>query len=326
MGGSKLNKLEAKLENLMSLIGNTPVIKLHLPNINLYAKIEYMNLTGSIKDRTAFYALLKTIKSGKINESSTIIESSSGNFASALAQICYYLDLKFIPVVDPNISPLYLKFLQAFCEDIVMVREKDRAGGYLETRINKVQELRSSISDSYWINQYENEFCAEAHWLFTGDEILQQCKNLNYIFIGVSSGGTLNGISRKIKSVKPDVKVIAVDIEGSVIFNSKPAPRFIPGIGSSTSPKLAKNSIYDELIYVSETDVIRGCNALRRDHGLFVGGSSGAVYFVIKNYFNDSSKFSNGENVLFLCPDRGTAYLETVYNNNWVSSKGLCSL
>ena len=318
-----MNRLIEKLDLLQPVIGNTPVVELAHPFLKLKAKLEYFNLTGSVKDRSAFYALKKAIKSGEVSQETIVIESSSGNFASSLAQICSYLGIKFIPVVDPNISPLNLKFIESFCSDIIKVKDRDSTGGFLNSRLEEVQKFLKLNSDCFWVNQYENSACAEAHYSTTAPEILRDCDKLDYLFLGVSSGGTLSGVSRGIKEKSSNTKIIAVDIDGSMVFQSNPKTRFIPGMGSSIRPKLIEDSIIDEIIHVSERDVIVGCNRLRYEHGLFAGGSSGAVFFAIDSYFRNRKEAARDAGVTFLCPDRGTAYLDTVYNEEWVRSKGL---
>ena len=318
-----MKNLLKKLDLLRPLIGNTPVVELAHPFLKLQAKLEFFSLTGSVKDRSAFYALRKAIERGEVSQETIVIESSSGNFASSLAQICSYLGIKFIPVVDPNISPLNLKFIESFCSDIIKVKDRDSTGGFLTSRLVEVQKFLKLNSNCYWVNQYENSVCAEAHYFTTASEILRDCDKLDYLFLGVSSGGTLNGVSRGVKENSSNTKIIAVDIEGSMVFQSNPKARFIPGMGSSIRPKLIEDSIIDEIIHVSERDVVVGCNRLRYEHGVFAGGSSGAVLFAIDSYFRNHKGATPGTSVTFLCPDRGTAYLDTVYNEEWVRSKGL---
>ncbi|MBD64345.1 MAG: 2,3-diaminopropionate biosynthesis protein SbnA [Halobacteriovoraceae bacterium] len=308
---------------LHPLVGNTPVIALSHSHINLFAKLEYYNLTGSVKDRSAYHSLRKAVENGNITKDTVIVESSSGNFASSLAQICNFLEIKFIPVVDPNISPLYLGFLRSLCEEVVMVKDMDESGGYLKTRIKRVHDIIDSISNSYWINQYENPYCAEAHYLGTAKEIFNFSTRLDYLFVGVSSGGTLSGVSRGVRELSPNTMIVAVDIEGSMIFQAQPKVRFIPGMGSSIRPKLLDSCCIDKVVHVSESNVVKGCRALRNQHGILAGGSSGAVYFAIDSFFKNHPSIKEKPEVMFLCPDRGTAYIETVYNDEWVRSKGL---
>ena len=312
-----MNDLIGKLEMLSSTVGNTPLIKLSHPAVELYCKIEHYNLSGSIKDRVTLYALRCAILKGEVNQNTVIIESSSGNLASSLAQVCHVLGLKFIPVVDPNINKMYLKHLHNYCEQVEIVTERDDTGGFLKSRLKKIEKLRMNFPDSFWLNQYGNPDCADAHYFGTGTEILRHLSTLDYLFVGVGTGSTLSGVSRKIKEENKNIKIIAVDVEGSVIFQDFPKKRFIPGLGSSIKPQQINNCIYDEIIYVSEKNTIDGCRELSQN-GIFGGGSSGTVYYAINQYFKRANLLKK-PNVMFLSPDRGSAYLDTVYSKKWCS-------
>jgi len=196
------------------------------------------------------------------------------------------------------------------------VEERDATGGFLATRLRKVQQLLSDIPGAFWTNQYENLDNMRGHYEVTGAEICDAFDRLDYVFIGVSTGGTIAGVSQRVKERFPDVKVIAVDAEGSAIFDSPPKPRFIPGLGSSMKPPLVANAIIDDVVIVPELQTVASCHELLHEHGLFVGGSSGTVYAAIKKFFKRAPA-GRAPNVLFLCADRGTAYVNTVYNSKW---------
>jgi N-(2-amino-2-carboxyethyl)-L-glutamate synthase len=301
------------------IIRETPMVELSHEKIDLYAKLEYVNGIGSIKDRTAFWILNGAVQRGDVGPNTTIVESSSGNFACALATLCFILKLKFIPVIDPNISPFYEAYLRAYCRTVVKVEEADAFGNYLETRLRTVQTLCRRIDDSYWTNQYENPDGMAAHYEATAGEICRSAPHLDYVFLGVSSGGTIAGVSRRLKEHYAGVKVIAVDAEGSAIFRQIPRKRYIPGIGSSISPGLLRNALIDEVAIVPELEAVAGCREMLDRHGLFVGGSTGTVYSAIQRYFS-RQQMRNRPAVLFLCCDKGTAYLHNVYDEEWVQS------
>ena len=294
------------------IIRETPVIRLDEERLALYAKLEHLNGIGSIKDRPAFWILKRAIERGQVGPNTTIVESSSGNFACALATFCRILGLNFIPVVDPFISPVYESFLHTQCEGVVKVGESDDSGGYLKTRLRMVETLLSRYSDAYWPNQYENTDGMAAHYYLTAAEVCRALPDLDYVFIGVSSAGTLAGVSRRLKEHNPAIRVIAVDAEGSVIFGQAPRKRSIPGLGSSISPPLLKEALYDEVVIVKETDTVVACHQLLERHGLFVGGSTGTVYSAIQRYFATHTA-KKQPRVLFFCCDRGTAYLHNVF-------------
>jgi len=147
-------------------------------------------------------------------------------------------------------------------------------------------------------------------------EMCEGVTDIDYVFVGVSSGGTITGVSRKIKEVYPNAKIIAVDIVGSVIFGGQPKKRYIPGIGSSRVPEILKLALIDEVIAVNEKDVVNECNNLLLEHKIFAGGSSGAVFAAVKEYFKDKS-FKTKPNVVTLFADRGDRYANTVYEEEW---------
>lgn len=305
-----------KLEQISKLIGNTPYKQCIGGDINLFAKLEYYNYTGSIKDRAAFNIVKEGIKNGDINKETVIIESSSGNFAIALASLCGNLGIEFIPVIDPNINEAYEKLLRLLCKRVIKVTEIDKTGGYLLTRIATVKAECENYKHSFWTNQYANPNNYLSYYKGLGNEVCNDFDRLDYIFMGVSSGGTITGVSRRIKEKFPKVKVVAVDVEGSVIFGGKPKKRWVSGIGASMSSSLLQEAIIDEVIHISQNDVIDSCHGLMREQNIFGGASSGAVYAAVKRYSLDG-KIAPNANVLFICPDKGNAYLDTIYNHDW---------
>ncbi len=295
----------------------TPLVELSFPGVRLFAKLEFANPVGSIKDRTAYWILRRAAERGEIDEHTTVIESSSGNFAAALATYAQLLGLRFIPVIDPNILPTYESFLRRTCETVMKVEDRNETGGFLQTRLRAVQELCGSTERPFWTNQYANEDGMDAHYQFTGEEICRDLPTLDYAFIGVSSGGTIAGMSRRLKGQYPGVKVIAVDATGSVIFGGSPKRRHIPGLGAGIVPPLLSHALIDDVVIVSEKDTAAACQQLLWEHGLFVGGSSGTSYVAVQRY-GDQMRSTPGATAVFLCTDRGTAYMDTVFNTEWV--------
>jgi len=290
-----------------------------MEGMNLFAKLEYVNPVGSIKDRTAYWILKRAAERGQICDRTTVIESSSGNFASALAAFTRLVGLQFIPVIDPKISSTYESFLRRICPTVVKVEDLDDTGGYLKTRLETVHRLCATVPHSYWPNQYGNPDAAEAHYRLTAEEICAHFNSLDYVFIGVSSAGTIAGVSRRLKERYPNIRVIAVDTEGSVIFGGPPRKRHIPGIGSSIVPPLLSHATIDDVVLVPERETVQACRELLTDHGLFVGGSSGTVFAAIKRYA-PRMVASKRPTVLFLCADRGAPYLDTVFDSSWATT------
>lgn len=309
----------SSLEKISGLIGNTPVVELNMPGISLFTKLEYRNYSGSIKDRAALSILSNAIRSGRINSDTLIVESSSGNFAIALARICKDLGLTFIPVIDPNINRENEAMLRLFTDKVVKVEKEDSTGGYLLTRIETVKELCAQHPNSFWTNQYDNPDNFKGYYNTLGKEICDRFEQLDYMFIAVSSCGTISGISRKVKEKFPDITIVAVDIEGSVIFNIPPQKRYVSGLGSSKVPSILENAIIDEIMIVTHEELVAGCHDLVREQNIFAGASSGAVYAAIKTYFN-SHAIQGTPVTLFCCADRGDSYINNVYDRKWVNN------
>jgi N-(2-amino-2-carboxyethyl)-L-glutamate synthase len=307
-----------RLEQLRNTLRPTPHVRLVMEGMNLFAKLEYLNPVGSIKDRPAYWILKRAAERGEICEGTTVVESSSGNFASALAAYTHLVDLKFIPVIDPNISGAYESFLRRLCPRVVKVSERDDTGGFLKTRLAMVRHLCATIPDAYWPNQYDNPDAVEAHYELTAGEICADFESLDYVFIGVSTAGTIAGVSRRLKERYPNVQIIAVDTQGSVIFGDTPRKRHIPGVGSSIVPPLLSHAIIDDVILIPEQETVAACRELLATHGLFAGGSSGTAFAAVKRYAPKMAH-TRYPTVLFLCADRGTPYLDTVFDPTWAA-------
>jgi 2,3-diaminopropionate biosynthesis protein SbnA len=305
--------------SILNKVGNTPMVAINAAqHIHLFAKLEFYNPTGSVKDRAASYIIRKALETGIINNDTILVESSSGNFGVALAAYARLYGLKFICVIDKNTSPVNESIIRSYGAQIIKITEPDEYGGYLLNRIERIKGMLLENNNMYWINQYESLLNAEAYFDSLGMEICNEAPQqaIDYVFMGVSSGGTITGVSRKIKDRFPKANVIAVDIVGSVIFGGAPAKRHIPGIGSSMRPKILNNARIDDVVWVSEIETVEGCRELLREHYLCVGGSSGSVYAAIKKYFS-LKNITRPVNVITVFPDRGDRYMHTIYNDEW---------
>src|SRR5262245_14424052 len=310
--------IRLRLELLRNTLRPTPHVPLAMKGMHLFAKLEYVNPVGSIKDRAAYWILKRAAERGEICEETTVIESSSGNFASALAAFTHLVGLRFIPVIDANISATYESFLRRLCPIVVKVEDRDDTGGFLKTRLQKVQQLCATIPNAYWTNQYGNPDAMEAHYELTASEICADFDSLDYVFIGVSTAGTIAGVSRRLKERYPNIRVVAVDTEGSAIFGGAARKRHIPGIGSSIVPPLLSHAKIDDVVLIPERETVEACRELLTRHGLFVGGSSGTAFAAIKRYAARMPA-QKRPSVLFLCADRGMPYLDTIFDPAWAT-------
>ena len=287
-----------------------------ISHADLYLKLEGFSLSGSIKIKPAIKMITRLELTGKLNSKSTVIESSSGNLGVALSMICAAKGYPFICVADPNILSTSENLIKAYGGQVIKVTEKDKNGGYLSLRINKINEMCETDSSLVWINQYENIDNIEAHYLNTGFNIVKQFPNLDYLFVGVGTTGTLGGVSKYVYEHIPNVKIIAIDSVGSVTFGGKPGMRLIPGLGTSIEPAISMVSRYDELLHISESDTIDMCHRMA-NNGLLLGGSSGTVLAGVEKL---KSRIATGSTIVAISPDFGERYINTLYNPTWINS------
>jgi len=307
--------------SILNGIGETPIVRLSRLFRNspceVLAKLEMLNPGGSVKDRPARYIVERGLAEGTIRPDSHIIESSSGNLAIALAMTCRIHGLRFTAVVDPKISPINLKIIRCYGGNIELVTEKDSQNGYLETRIERVKHLLLEQADAVWINQYANERNWQSHYHGEGEEILKSLdRPVDYLVLGVSTSGTVHGISRRLREAWPDLKVVAVDAVGSVLFGTAPYPRELPGIGASRIPELLQHGEIDQAIHIDDYESAVACRELVKHEGIFAGGSSGSVISAIQRLVK---QVPHGARILTVLPDRGERYLDSVYDDEWLS-------
>jgi cysteine synthase A len=309
------------INNILEKVGNTPLISLKSqeePNLNIFAKLEFYNPTGSVKDRAASYIINTLLNRGIINSETTIIESSSGNFGIALSAYAKQKGLKFICVIDNTTLPVNEMMIRLQGAEVIKITEPDSRGGYLLNRIKKVKEIVATTDNIYWVNQYGNPLNAQAYYNSLGNEICLEIprQKLDYLFMGVSSGGTITGVSQKVKERYPNAQIVAVDVDGSIIFGGKSRKRFIPGIGSSLRPDILQSAKIDDVIYVDEIETVNSCIELLEKHNIYAGGSSGSVYAAVQKYFR-MHHVDRPVNIMCVFADKGERYISTIYNPEW---------
>lgn len=317
-----VKELKMKTDGILGTIGNTPTIQLnrmfkHVP-FQVYVKLEMFNPGGSIKDRTSLNIIKRGLEKGEINQETTIIESSSGNLGIGLAQICHFIGLKFICVVDPKTTSQNLKMLKVYGAKIDMVPEPDpKTGEYLHARVARVQALQKEIPNSYWTNQYANPYNPGAHHQTMHEIIHALDRKLDFLFVSVSTCGTLRGCREYLRFFGlTDTKVIAVDARGSAIYNDPPTKRLIPGHGAARIPELMQPDLQDEVVHVTDIDCIVGCRRMLDSEAILVGGSSGGVLMAIEKKRPEIPKDAV---IAAIVPDGGDRYLDTIYSDEWVT-------
>jgi 2,3-diaminopropionate biosynthesis protein SbnA len=308
-------------DGILSTIGNTPLIRLTkvLPGVKfrLFAKLEALNPGGSVKDRPALAILMEALSSGQIDHGTVIIESSSGNMGIGLAQVCRFYGLRFVCVVDPKAAAQNLAVLRAYGAEIDQITEPDPATGeFLPARLQRVQELREKIENSFWPNQYANLHNPGSHYQTTMREIDSALGGkIDYLFVATSTCGTIRGCAEYIRDHGLKTRVIAVDALGSLIFSDVKAKRMIPGLGAGLRPPLCDPTLIDGCVHVSDLDCVTGCRWLIAREAILAGGSSGAVIAAVDRVKDD---IPAGASCAAILPDRGERYLDTVFDNGWV--------
>jgi 2,3-diaminopropionate biosynthesis protein SbnA len=308
-------------DGILMAIGDTPLIRLRrlLPkaHFHLFAKLEALNPGGSIKDRPAVAILEDALRSGTIGPDTVVIESSSGNMGIGLAQACLYHGLRFLCVVDIKTAPLNLRVLRAYGAEIDLVTEPDpESGEYLQARLNRVRELLSTTEKAFWPNQYVNLQNPASHYRTTMQEIATALNNkVDFLFVPVSTCGTMRGCTEYVRQFGLATQVIAVDALGSLIFSDVKAKRMIPGLGAGVRPALSEPLLINECLHVTAAECVTWCRRLMTREAIFAGGSSGGVLAAVEKI---QDRIPDGANCVAILPDRGERYLDTLFDDDWV--------
>lgn len=319
-----MRKLE---DGIISCIGNTPLLKLTRvieADFHLYAKLEGVNPGGSLKDRPALEIIRQGMESGRINDKTVVVEASSGNMGIGLAQICRYLGLRFICVIDPKTTWSNQRLLKVYGAEVVVVTEPDAlTGDLLQARINRARQIAESIKGSFWVNQYANLYNAQAHRR-TIKEITGALQGaVDYLFCPASSCGTLRGCSEYLREHGfQHTKICVADSPGSVIFGGSRGRRLVPGHGAGVRPALYREGLADRCIEVTDMESVVGCRLLLSKEALLVGGSSGATLMAVGKI---AQEIPAGSRCVMLFPDRGERYLDTIFSDDCTTENLGCS-
>lgn len=298
-------------ENVLDLIGRTPTVKISKimadckNNNNMFIKLESKNPGGSSKDRIAYKMIRSLLDNKKINENSTIVEVTSGNTGIGLAMVCAYYNLKLIIVINESVTYERIKILELYGAKIIKVCKNKG----MEHSIHIAKEICKRIENSVYINQFDNFDNLNAHYEKTANEIIEDFENdLDYIFVGMGSTGTIMGISKKMKELKKEIKIIGVEPSSCSFYkNNVKGEGDIPGIGTTFIPYIYNKKLIDEILLVDKQKAITCMETMLKKEGINVGMSSGAVVCAGIEYL-EKNKISD-KNVLFICPDSVDRYL-----------------
>ncbi|MCZ6778723.1 MAG: cysteine synthase A [Acidobacteriota bacterium] len=294
-------------ESLDDLIGDTPM--LHLRNFEqdgmaeMYAKLEFLNPGGSIKDRTALGMILEAEQQGKLRSGATIVEPTAGNTGIGLALVGMRRGYRVILVVPDCYSSEKLSLIRALGAEVVLTPGDRRMQGAIE----RAHELAAEIPGAYVPQQFQNPANPGYHYRTTGKEIYKQMEGrLDAVVIGAGTGGTLTGVCRYLKERNPGVKAVLVEPVGSVMGGGPAGDYRIEGIGNTFIPDTLDRSLVDETIAVRDDDAFRTSRELARREGLLVGSSSGACVWASVNV---ARELGQGKRVVTLLSDHGERYL-----------------
>lgn len=267
--------------NVLDMIGNTPMIKLNnIGNSNLYVKLEKYNPAGSIKDRAVYYMVENLEKNGILKKGDVLVEATSGNTGIALSMIGSLKGYKVIIVMPETMSVERRTLMKAYGAKLILTDGSLGMKGSIEMMNKLLSENTNYIS----LKQFDNEYNPLAHYETTGVEIYNQVKDIDIFVCGVGTGGTISGVGKYLKEQNPNIKVVAVEPEGSpVISKNKKGSHKIQGIGAGFIPKNYNENVVDEVMTITDEESYEGVRIMAQKEGILVGISSGAnIYAALK--------------------------------------------
>jgi len=320
--------------NVLELIGNTPLIKLNKITEelegNFYAKVEAFNPGHSSKDRIALYIIEEAEKKGILSPGDTIIETTSGNTGFSLAMVSIIKGYNCILAVSSKSSKDKIDMLRSLGAKVYVcpahVSADDERSYY-----NVAKRLHEETKGSVYINQYFNQLNIDAHYNTTGPEIWEQTKGqITHLVACSGTGGTISGTAKFLKEKNPNIRILGVDAFGSVLkkyhetkeFDSKEIyPYRIEGLGKNLIPSATDFDIIDKFMKVTDEESAHSAREITRKEGLFVGYTSGAVMQAIKQYAEEG-EFTKESNIIAIFPDHGSRYMSKVFSDDWMNEQG----
>lgn len=306
--------------DILATIGNTPVVKINRVgsdmNCQFYAKCEYFNPGGSVKDRIGYEMVKHAERSGRIKPGDTLIEPTSGNTGIGIALAGAVMGYNVVITMPEKMSQEKQSVLERLGATIYRTRT-EAAWDDPDSHISLAKKLQATLPNSHILDQYANPDNPNAHYTYTAEEIIADFGNdLHMVVAGVGTGGTISGIAKRLKENNPAIRVIGIDPFGSILGGgTEVKPYHVEGIGYDFFPEVLDNDLIDSYIKVNDTDSFAMARRLMREEGLLVGGSSGAAMW---GALQAAKILERDQKCLIIFPDSIRNYMSKFVNDNWM--------
>ncbi|MEE2526601.1 cysteine synthase family protein [Hyphobacterium sp. HN65] len=317
--------------NIIAAIGNTPLVKLNkvVPDgaATILAKCEFMNPTGSIKDRMGPYIIEQAEAAGLLKPGGTIVENTSGNTGQSLAMAAAVKGYRCVFTLPDKMSQEKIDMMRAYGAEVV-ITPTDVPGDSPDHYVNTAKRIAEETPGAFYVDQYHSQWNIEGHYHNTGREIFEQTDGGKFdVFMGgTGTGGTVSGVGRYLKEHAPDVKIIGVDPLGSVHYNLFKTGRLpaayvysVEGIGEDIECRAMDFSVVDDMVQIDDWESFHVGRALVREEGLFCGGSSGSI---VAAAIEVAKKIGPDKTILVTLCDSGTRYISKYLSDKWMEEKG----
>ncbi len=315
--------MNQRYKNVLEAIGGTPIVRLNRMTAGLapalYAKVEFVNPGGSVKDRIAQAMVEAAERQGLLQPGGTIIEATAGNTGVGLAVVAAVKGYRCIFVMPDKMSAEKVRLLKAYGAEVVMT-PASAASNSSEGYSGVAARLANEIPKAWQANQFTNLENPDAHYHTTGPEIWEQTAGKVTCFVsGIGTGGTISGVGRYLKEKNPKIRVVAADPEGSILSGDQPKPWAVEGIGEDYVPKTFNSHVVDDWVRIGDAESFTVARNMSRLEGLLVGGSSGTAMAAALQY---AQRLGKDDLIIVMCPDTGRNYLSKMYADEWMIEKG----